>query len=420
MEEVRVGLLGLGTVGTGVVKSIRLQAEKLSKRLGKKVKIVKILVKDVLKPRPVELNPGLLTTDFAEVLKEKPDVIIEVMGGLEPAFQYINHAMEKGCHIVTANKELLAKCGDQLIQTANQHQVHLFYEASVAGGIPVLSVLRHFLRTNDITEVKGILNGTTNYILTQMEQHGKSYDEVLKEAQQLGYAETDPTSDVEGFDALYKATILSQLVFGKAPTVDAASRKGISRITIEEIRLAKELGYRLKLIAHVKGEPNGVQVSVRPSLLPLSHPLAQIEDAFNAVQLTGNIVGDLMLTGKGAGEFPTASAVVEDLAYLLSQPFQEQSKWSIVDEEKVHSDLKQTYFVYWDREKSSLTFYECLEQLEAADGKVLTQTGEENFRMGLVIEGDSRIEGLSHVGVYPILGAVNVEIDAEENIPLVI
>ncbi|MEW9669309.1 homoserine dehydrogenase [Ammoniphilus sp. 3BR4] len=420
MDQIRIGLLGLGTVGTGVVKTIRLQEEKLSERLGKKVQIVKILVKDVLKPRPVEVNPGLLTTDFADVLKEKPDVIIEVMGGLQPAFQYINQAIEKGCHVVTANKELLAKWGDKLIRTANQHQVHLFYEASVAGGIPVISVLRHFLRTNDISEIKGILNGTTNYILTQMEQHGKSYDDVLKEAQQLGYAETDPTSDVEGFDALYKATILSQLLFGKAPAVDEASREGISRITIEEIGLAKALGYRFKLIAQVKGEKDGVQVSVRPSLLPFSHSLAQIEDAFNAVQLTGNIVGDLLFTGIGAGEFPTASAVVEDLAYLLSQPVLAQPEWSIAEGKKADPAFKRAYFVYWDQNKSPLAFHDLLHQLEEANCKILTQIGQESEKMGLVVEGDFRIEQLAHVGVYPILGTINAEITADENIPLVI
>jgi len=324
---VRVGLLGLGTVGGGVIKTIRSQQEKLSLRLGKRIEIVKALVRDSEKERAVQLEPSILTTNFDDVLQSDVDIVVEVMGGVEPTYDYVRALIEKGCHVVTANKELLAKRGTELVELANQHQVHLAYEASVAGGIPILSVLRQFLRTNDISGVRGILNGTTNFILTKMEAEQLSYQEVLKQAQELGYAEADPRSDVEGFDAMYKLYILAQLVYGESLPLADVVRKGISDLSAGHIRIASELGYRIKLIAQAYQTGEGIRLSVQPTMLPVSHPLAQIQDAFNAVQLSGNIVGDLLFTGRGAGELPTASAVVEDLAYLLTQPFTPHPVW---------------------------------------------------------------------------------------------
>ncbi|MBH0333414.1 homoserine dehydrogenase [Brevibacillus brevis] len=326
-EVVRVGLLGLGTVGGGVIKTIRSQQEKLASRLGKRIEIVKALVRDSEKERAVHVDPSLLTTDFEDVLRSDVDIVVEVMGGVEPTYDYVRALIEKGCHVVTANKELLAKKGTELVDLANQHQVHLAYEASVAGGIPILSVLRQFLRTNDIQGVRGILNGTTNFILTKMEAEQLSYQEVLKQAQELGYAEADPRSDVEGFDAMYKLYILAQLVYGESLPLADVVRKGIADLSAGHIRIASDLGYRIKLIAQAYQAEKGIRLSVEPTMLPLSHPLAQIHDAFNAVQLSGNIVGDLLFTGRGAGELPTASAVVEDLAYLLTQPFTPHPTW---------------------------------------------------------------------------------------------
>ncbi|CAI8797107.1 homoserine dehydrogenase [Brevibacillus sp. IT-7CA2] len=327
VEVVRVGLLGLGTVGGGVIKTIRSQQEKLASRLGKRIEIVKALVRDSEKERAVHIDPALLTTDFEDVLSSDVDIVVEVMGGVEPTYDYVRALIEKGCHVVTANKELLAKKGTELVDLANQHQVHLAYEASVAGGIPILSVLRQFLRTNDIQGVRGILNGTTNFILTKMEAEQLSYQEVLKQAQELGYAEADPRSDVEGFDAMYKLYILAQLVYGESLPLADVVRRGIADLSAGHIRIASELGYRIKLIAQAYQAEKGIRLSVEPTMLPLSHPLAQIHDAFNAVQLSGNIVGDLLFTGRGAGELPTASAVVEDLAYLLTQPFTPHPTW---------------------------------------------------------------------------------------------
>ncbi|MGN7469960.1 homoserine dehydrogenase [Brevibacillus sp. SAFN-007a] len=324
---VKVGLLGLGTVGGGVIKTIRSQQEKLAARLGKRIEIVKALVRDSEKERAVQVDPALLTTDFEEVLKSDVDIVVEVMGGVEPTYDYVRALIEKGCHVVTANKELLAKRGTELVDLANRHQVHLAYEASVAGGIPILSVLRQFLRTNDIHGVRGILNGTTNFILTKMEAEQLPYQEVLKQAQELGYAEADPRSDVEGYDAMYKLYILAQLVYGESLPLTHVVRKGISDLSPGHIRIASELGYRIKLIAQAQKTEQGIRLSVQPTMLPVAHPLAQIQDAFNAVQLSGNIVGDLLFTGRGAGELPTASAVVEDLAYLLTQPFTPHPAW---------------------------------------------------------------------------------------------
>lgn len=206
---VKVGLLGVGTVGGGVLKTIRSQQQKLSDRLGRRVEVVKALVRNAEKQRSVPIENNLITTRFEEVLASDVDIVVEVMGGVEPTYGYVRALIEKGCHIVTANKELLAKHGTELVRLANRHGVQLAYEASVAGGIPILGVLRQFLRTNDIVSVSGILNGTTNYILTRMEQEKLPYAEVLKQAQELGYAEADPASDVEGWDALYKTYILA-------------------------------------------------------------------------------------------------------------------------------------------------------------------------------------------------------------------
>jgi homoserine dehydrogenase len=402
MNTVRVGLLGLGTVGTGVLKTIQLQEQKLTQRIGKKVEIVKVLVKDLSKERQVNVDTHLLTTYVEEVFDANIDVLIEVMGGLEPTFDYVSHAIKRGCHIVTANKELLAKRGCELISLANEHQVHFYYEASVAGGIPILNVLRHLLKTNDINKIQGILNGTTNYIVSQMEGKGREYNDVLQEAQQIGYAEADPTSDVEGFDALYKLYILSQLLFGEAPELTHIERKGIAQLSKHEIQLARELGYRIRLIASAERKGENLELSVRPGLLPLEHPLSMILDANNGVLLHGNLVGDLAFTGKGAGELPTASAVIEDLAYLLTQVYTPQQEWRKQSDQTISFNRElshirqwgtsptQHYFIFLESKKKDFSLlYHILEILEK-ENVVLLQVKTEDqegevTRIGLVV-----------------------------------
>jgi homoserine dehydrogenase len=323
MSTIKIGLLGLGTVGSGVYQVLKEQADVVYQKLGKHVEISKILVQNMYKEREVAVPRSLLTTSFDDILESKVDVVVEVMGGIYPAFDYIRRSFQAGCHVVTANKELLAKKGKELTAWSNDYHVHFYYEASVGAGIPVVNVIRHMLQTNQFRSIQGILNGTTNFILGQMEEQGMSYDEALRLAQQLGFAEADPTSDVDGYDALYKAYILAQLSFQEAPAVTDVEPHGIRDIRLADVQAAKELGYRFKLTATAtrREVDNRIDLNVQPLLYPVHHPLAQVNGEYNAVQLEGHLVGPLLLSGKGAGKLPTASAVVEDIVYLLEQPF---------------------------------------------------------------------------------------------------
>ncbi|MBA4492762.1 homoserine dehydrogenase [Paenactinomyces guangxiensis] len=322
MEQVNVALLGLGTVGTGVWKMLESNQDVIARRTGRFFNIQTILVKDLGKKREINRVGHLLTDQFADVLQKDVQIVIEVMGGIEPARTYMRQAIEKGCHIITANKELMAKHGVELEQLANEKGVQLLYEASVGGGIPVIGTLQHFLKANRIYKISGILNGTTNYILTQMNLYHRDFDDVLQEAQAKGYAEADPTSDVEGYDAAYKLAILSRLVFGAHIPVSEISRKGITDVTAAELKMAGSLGYTVKLLAQAEqyGENGPISCSVNPALLPLSHPLASVNDVYNAIYVEGDQIQDLTLVGQGAGEKPTASAVVEDLCNLHRLP----------------------------------------------------------------------------------------------------
>jgi homoserine dehydrogenase len=318
MEQVRVALLGLGTVGTGVWKMIQSNQDVIARRTGMWVTVEAILVRDINKERQVEGTQSLLTNCFDEVLAREVDVVIEVMGGVEPTRDYLRWAMENGCHVVSANKELLARHGEELRAWAKQFGVKLAYEASVGGGIPIIGTVSHFLKANRICKVSGILNGTTNFILTKMKDEGRTYEDILIEAQQKGYAEADPTADVEGIDAAHKLSILSRLAFDVHVPVDQIQRVGITQISPIELELADQLGFAVKLLASAEqyGENGPVSCSVSPTLLPLSHPLSNVNDVYNAVHVEGDFVQDLTLIGQGAGEKPTASAVVEDLCNL--------------------------------------------------------------------------------------------------------
>lgn len=315
MKQLRVMLLGCGTVGSGVYKTIKQNGELLKERLGLDVSVQSVLVLNADKKRPLPGIEPLLTTQFREDLLDETDVVVEVMGGVEPAHTYITAAMRKGCHVVTANKELLAKHGLALEKEAREHGVELLYEGSVGGGIPLIGVLQHFLKVNRVTRLSGILNGTTNYILTQMARDGRSFADVLAEAQACGYAEADPTSDVEGYDAMYKLAILARLAFGIDAPLRDITREGITAITLEEIRLAQKLGYTVKLLANAelrRGE--APTLGVQLTLVADGHPLAAVNDVYNALHVEGDVVQDVTLIGQGAGELPTASAVVEDIA----------------------------------------------------------------------------------------------------------
>ncbi|EPR30138.1 MULTISPECIES: homoserine dehydrogenase [Geobacillus] len=317
-KPILVGLLGLGTVGSGVVKIIENHQEKLMHQVGCPVKVKKILVRDVQKPRDVAVDPSLLTTSAAEVIDDPDiDVIIEVMGGIEETKEWLLRALRQGKHVVTANKDLMAVYGSELLRVAAEYRCDLFYEASVAGGIPILRSLVDGLASDRITKLMGIVNGTTNYILTKMSQNGASYEDVLAEAQALGFAEADPTSDVEGLDAARKMAILARLGFSMDIDLDDVQVKGITQVTEEDLNYGKRLGYTMKLIGIAQRDGQKVEVSVQPTFLPDSHPLASVHNEYNAVYVYGEAVGETMFYGPGAGSLPTATAVVSDLVAVM-------------------------------------------------------------------------------------------------------
>ena len=313
-NKIKIGLIGLGTVGSGVFKTLQHFDN---------IEIVKIAVRNKNKKRNIEnLDERIVTDDPYEVVNH-PDIqiVAELVGGLEPAFDLITTAIKNGKHIVTANKELLAKHGEELFNIAEKYNKVVLYEAAIAGGIPLIMPIKTILAGNKITKIKAILNGTTtNYILTKMDVQGASYSDVLKESQELGYAEADPTGDVEGFDAAYKITTLATIAFGKRIKIDKVYREGITKISPDDMKAANEMGYKIKLIASAELNEDGrADVRVHPMLVPKSKTLAHIDYVTNAVSLSGHPVGDVTLSGPGAGEFPTASSVVGDILAIASE-----------------------------------------------------------------------------------------------------
>lgn len=317
-KSVKVGLMGLGTVGTGVVRIIQGHQEDLQKQTGLSIEIKKILVRNMDKERTVSIPHELVTLDADELVNDPEiDVIVEVIGGIHPTKEYILQALENGKHVVTANKDLMAESGAQILSKAQEKGCDVFYEASVAGGIPILRALVEGFSSDRITKMMGIVNGTTNYILTKMSQEGADYADVLKEAQKLGYAESDPTADVEGHDAARKMAILSTLGFHVDMNLDDVQFEGISKVTAEDINHAKRLGYEMKLLGIAKRDDDLIEVSVQPTLVHHTHPLASVNGVFNAIYVHGEAVGETMFYGPGAGELPTATAVVADLVTVV-------------------------------------------------------------------------------------------------------
>lgn len=309
---INVGLLGLGTVGTGVVKVLNKYDF---------INIKKISVKNPDKKRDVKIADGVLTTNSENIVSDNEiNIVIEVIGGIEPALSLIKQAIKNKKHVVTANKELLAKHGEELFELAKENNVLILFEAAVAGGIPIIMPLKQSLAGNTITKVAGILNGTTNYILTRMENEGCEYQEVLEDAQDLGYAEADPSGDVKGFDAAYKIAIIASLAFNKRISMENINIEGIDKISAVDINYAKEFGYKIKLIALAKeGDDKKLDVRVHPMLIKKDHPLANVNDVLNAVFVEGDAVGQAMFMGPGAGEMPTASSVCGDVISIASE-----------------------------------------------------------------------------------------------------
>ncbi len=312
-RAIRVGFLGFGTVGTGAYRMLNNNSEAITRKIGCPIELAKIGIKDSTKPRMLPAEQ--FTTDLDSIVDDPSiDVILELIGGTDPAGQLVERAIRSGKHVVTANKELIAKDGSRLLKLAHQRGLDLHYEAAVGGGIPLVQPLKHQLAGNDVLKMMGILNGTTNYILTKMTDEGADLESVLSEAQAKGYAEADPSADVDGFDAAYKIAILASIAFGKQVPIDGVYREGIRGISREDIHYASVLGYKIKLLGIVQPVSNDrILIRVHPTMIPLDHPLAGVNDVYNAVWIHGDFVGDLMFSGRGAGSDPTASAVVGDL-----------------------------------------------------------------------------------------------------------
>jgi len=318
MSEVRVGILGLGTIGLGAARMLIEQQELMARRLGKKLVLVAAADRSLDRDFGLDLSSVRLSDDANDIVTaEDIDLVIELIGGYEPARSFVATAIEHGKHVVTANKALIAKHGEELFPLAEKHGVAIGFEAAVGGGIPCLKALREGLAANAVESMYGILNGTCNFILTKMENEGADYDDVLKEAQELGYAEADPTFDVEGIDTAHKLSILASMAFGSKIKFDEVFTEGISKITAADIEAVGELGYRIKLLGiakpHCVDGENKVEMRVHPTLVPLSAQIAQVSDSYNAVMVSGDFVEHTVYTGRGAGERPTASAVIADV-----------------------------------------------------------------------------------------------------------
>lgn len=319
MKEVVIGFLGCGNVGGGVWTLLTGFSNEIAHRDSLSIRVKRVLVRDVNKTRSCGVPRELLTTNAAEVLDDPEiSIIVEFMGGEQPATDYMLRALESGKTVVTANKVAIALNWHRLQAAAQRHKVGLYYEASVCGAIPIINALMQPLQANRISSLMGIINGTTNYILSRMYENGEEYESVLHDAQQLGLAEPNPAADVEGLDAAYKLSIMASLAFHARVPFSKVYREGITRITALDIACAKEMGYVLKLLAIAKRDGNTIEVRVHPTLLPKAHPLAQVSGSFNAVFLHGHACQEMMLQGRGAGDLPTASAVVGDILHAAT------------------------------------------------------------------------------------------------------
>ncbi|UFT98224.1 homoserine dehydrogenase [Radiobacillus kanasensis] len=362
-KTIHVGLCGLGTVGSGVVKILQNHREQIKYKLGCEVSIKKILVNDLHKKRAIDLNGSELTADPNAIVQDPDiDIIIEVMGGVEKTYALMKEAILHHKHVITANKDVMALYGQELLPLAKERKVDVFYEASVAGGIPILRSLSDGLASDKIQKMMGIVNGTTNFILTKMTDEQLAFEPVLAEAQRLGYAEADPTSDVDGLDAARKMTLLANLAFKTTIQLDDVHVKGITSISQEDLTFAGKLGYTIKLIGIAAINADGkVEVSVEPTLLPNEHPLAQVKNEYNAVYVHGEAVGETMFYGPGAGGLPTATAVVSDLMEAVKNLRLGISGHSYVTpqyEKKLKSDKEKfmKYFIRMEVDDTAGTF----------------------------------------------------------------
>jgi homoserine dehydrogenase len=349
-ETVNIGLIGFGTIGSGVVATLNQNIQLLESKVNKKVNLKRIVDLDITTDRGVEVKPGVLSTNVDDILEdEEIDIVIELVGGYQPALNFILRAMENGKHVVTANKALLAKHWQEITDSAQENGVRIAFEASVGGGIPLLAPLNDGLTANNIETIYGIINGTANYILTKMAAEGLDFDTVLKEAQDMGYAEADPTFDIEGHDTAQKLIILSILGFGVYVKQERFHVEGITRITPDDIRFAREeLESVIKLLAIAQITDGELEIRVHPTLIPETHLLAAVNDVFNAVYLVGDVVGPVLMYGAGAGMMPTASAVVADCIDIIQdmeRPVAYGPKETRVEKIKDISEVESKYYL---------------------------------------------------------------------------
>jgi homoserine dehydrogenase len=312
-DRVNVTLLGLGVVGSGVAGALLDKAESYSRRVGLPLTLSRVLVRDVKRRRAVALDSTLLTADPQQALSGESDIVVEIMGGEHPAYEHIKESLAAGRYVVTANKEVMAKHGPELLAMASKAGVEILYEASVGGGIPIISPLKRDLSANDISSLRAIINGTTNYILTAMSRETIAFEAALGQAQELGYAEAQPANDIEGHDAVYKLAILASLAFHTRVGPDDVYREGITRLCPQDFRYARELGYVIKLLAIARRSEGSLQVRVHPALVPEDEPLGKVDGVLNAVEVEGDLVGRVMFEGPGAGSQPTSSAIMADV-----------------------------------------------------------------------------------------------------------
>jgi homoserine dehydrogenase len=341
MSIIKVALLGFGTVGEGVYRTIQSHQEELRAAIGKNVEVVAILIKNKEKKRAID-SEVLITTDFEDIIGLPDlDVVFEAIVEKEPSFTYLKRALLKGCHIITANKEMFSHHGKELIELAAEQQVSVGFEATVAGGVPIIQTLQQLLKINNVSAIQGILNGTSNFILTEMREKKQTFIEALKLAQQNGYAEADPGNDINGCDAYFKLMVLSGIAFGEQPELSCVKINGITDITIEQIELADKLGLRFKHIASIDRKEDRLHATVIPTLVSKAHPFYHVEGVENAVNVRTDLIGSITLQGPGAGMFPTASAMVEDLVQVLQSPATEvksrKQKTVVKKDEQTHA-----------------------------------------------------------------------------------
>ncbi|WP_067841620.1 homoserine dehydrogenase [Amphibacillus sediminis] len=394
MNTIKIGLCGLGTVGTGVVRVLQDHQERIRHKLGCEIEIVKILVNDLAKPRDVIIDRKWLTDNPDELVNNQDiDVIVEVMGGIEQTNQLLEQALNQKKHIVTANKDLMAVYGQKLLRLAKENHCDILYDASIAGGIPIVRTLVDGLASDHIQKVMGIVNGTTNYIMTKMTDEGLPYKEVLQEAQELGFAEADPSSDVDGLDAARKMLLLANLAFKMELNLDDVDVKGIRHITSDDINFAKSLGYTIKLIGIASMDDHKTEVAVEPTLLPQDHPLALVKNEYNAVYVHGEAVGETMFYGPGAGSLPTATAVVSDLMEVVRNIRLGISGNTYIDPQyerqlKTDSEKYSRHFIRLDVEDQAGAFQEITNVFttnQVSFAKILQLPGDKDGRAEIVM-----------------------------------